>query len=145
MAIASTVATACGSTPDPGATGNPSAAPTAVRCDPEVPEAFADWELVDESEVVALDRIGVRQTYVDDRRRNVTLMFGIRGEVGEDLDPAGQRETASGATASLRGRDLAWSLTWRDAGTCGDRAVLGAGFRQPGFEDLMVEAGILAE
>ena len=145
VAVLIAAATACGSTPEPTASGEPSATPTAVRCDPEVPDVFSNWELADEVEVPAQDRIGVRQTYVDDRRRNVTLMFGIRGETGEGLAPAGQRETATGAVASLKGTDLAWALVWREAGTCGDRTVLGAGFDQDGFEALMVEAGILAE
>jgi hypothetical protein len=110
-----------------------------------VPEAFASWELTEEVEVPAQDRLGVRQTYRDDEQHDVTLMFGIAGEVGEGLDAAGQRETTGGAIATLRGKAMAWALVWRDAGTCGDRAVLANGFNQADFESLMREANILAQ
>lgn len=127
-----------GGSPEPTA----AASPSTVRCPLEVPAVFVEWEAAEEIEVEAEDHIGVRETFTSEGR-SVTLMVGIAGEVGEGLPVAGQRETTTGMFATLQGEADTWALTWRDAGTCGDRAVLGEGLGQADFEDLMREARIL--
>ena len=81
------------------------------------------------------DRIGVRLGFRDEAGHELHAFAGIPGEFGEGLPDAGTVELAGGP-------HRVWVLTWEEGGMCDPRAVLGRGFDQREFLDLLALAGI---
>jgi hypothetical protein len=89
------------------------------------------------------DRIGLRVGFRDESGREVHAFAGIRGEFGEGLPEAGTVELVGGRTGRLAGGPhRVWVLTWDEGGLCDPRAVLGRGFGQGEFLDLLALAGV---
>ncbi|MFM8943798.1 MAG: hypothetical protein ACKOI0_00810 [Actinomycetota bacterium] len=90
------------------------------------------------------DRVASRTSLVDDAGRLLHRFAGVPGEIGEGLRSAGSIALASGGEARLLGRGRVWALAWTAAGPCGERAVLGAGFRRRAFLEALRGVGLLA-
>jgi hypothetical protein len=89
------------------------------------------------------DRIGVRIGFRDEAGHELHAFAGIPGEFGEGLPDAGTVELIGGGTGRLAGGPhRVWVLTWDEGGLCDPRAVLGRGFDQREFLDLLALAGV---
>ena len=89
------------------------------------------------------DHVGVRLGFRDERGREFHVFAGIPGEFGEGLPEAGTVELVGDRTGRLAGGPhRVWVLTWEEGGMCDPRAVLGRGFDQREFLDLLALAGI---
>lgn len=90
------------------------------------------------------DRIASRTSLEGPGGRLLHRFAGVPGEIGEGLRPVGDVALAGGGSARLLGRGRVWAAVWSVDGPCGERAVLGAGFRRRGFLAVLRRAGLLA-
>jgi hypothetical protein len=88
------------------------------------------------------DHVGVRLGFRDDERRQLHVLVGIPGEIGEGLPTAGDVPLTQGRTAELVGEGRVWIVIWSEGDRCDPRAVIGDGFTRDTFEDALVDAGL---
>ena len=103
------------------------------------PSGFAPLEPFEEQYA---DHVGVRLGFRDDEGREFHVLVGIPGEFQERLPEIGDIELSEGRTGFLVGKDLVWILTWDESDVCDPRAVIGNGFTQEEFVDVLEEAGL---
>ncbi|HET7929394.1 MAG TPA: hypothetical protein VFM40_07570 [Actinomycetota bacterium] len=129
------------------ACGGGAATPTMQTGQPSVCEVSfvtpPGFERTDTFEERYPDRIGLRVGFRDESGRELHAFAGIPGEFGEGLPEAGTVELVGGRTGRLAGGPhRVWVLTWDEGGLCDPRAVLGRGFDQREFLDLLALAGV---
>lgn len=106
------------------------------------PSGFEALEDVFEEEYP--DHVGVRFGFRDAERREVHVLVGIPGEIGEGLPVVGEVALTGGGTASLRaGPHGVWIVVWEEGDRCDPRAVIANGFEERSeFLDALADAGI---
>jgi hypothetical protein len=106
------------------------------------PSDFAPLEETFEEEYP--DHVGVRFGFRDDERRELHVLVGILGEIGEGLPVVGEVALADGGTASLQsGPHGVWVAVWEEGDRCDPRAVIANGVEERSeFLDLLAEAGV---
>lgn len=133
LAVALAAAAGCAS---PGAPGGPPV------CEPPLapPAGFVQVERVESRQA---DHVGVRTSYRASDGRELHLLAGIPGEIGEGLPAVGTVRLAEGTDARLLGQDQRWGLVWGSDGFCEPYAVIGEGFDRGSFLGLLHEVGFV--
>jgi hypothetical protein len=111
-------------------------------CEPPIapPAGFVQVGRVESRQA---DHVGVRTSYRSDDGRELQLLAGIPGEIGEGLPLAGTLRLADGLDARLLGGDERWVLVWGSEGICEPYAVIGEGFDRRSFVGLLREIGLV--
>lgn len=132
-----------GTSPAPTASASPDGTgdPRCAVLPGLAPEGFA---LVRRRERPQADHVGLRLSYRAPDGRRLEYLLGIPGEVGEGLPLVDELELATGLRALLLGRDQAWILVWEDGPPCGQSAIIGNGFSEDAFLQLLNATGLLA-
>ena len=119
--------------------------PAAVRprCDVLPGAAVPGFFLTKTREVRYPDRIGLRKEYRDDAGRLLVYLLGISGEVGEGAGTSRDVRLSDGTSARLRGSGENWTLSWEDDPPCPQIAVVGNGFTEASFTQLLGRAGLV--
>jgi hypothetical protein len=105
-------------------------------------EAPSGFEPLSTFEEEYADHVGVRLGFLDEQRRELHVLVGIPGEIGEGLPSAGEVELTEGRSGALLGRETVWVVRWDEADVCDPRAIIGNGFDRPSFLDALAEAGV---
>ena len=121
---------------------SPRAPASPLLCEPPLapPPGF---ERVERVESPQADHVAVRTSYRSEDGRELHLLAGIPGEVGEGLPLVGTLRLAEGVDARLLGADERWALVWGAEGVCDPYAVIGQGFDRRSFVGLLRETGFL--
>jgi hypothetical protein len=112
-----------------------------IRCEPALVavEGFARTET---SREVYADHVGVRLGFWDGKRQ-LHVLAGIPGEVGEGLPIVDVVAITGGPPGRLLGGDRVWVLAWETTGPCANNALLGDGFTREAFTAVLVRAGVI--
>ncbi len=121
---------------------SPGASPTPPVCEPPLapPAGFVQVERVESRQA---DHVGVRTSYRASDGRELHLLAGIPGEIGEGLPTGGTVRLAEGVDARLLGEDERWALVWGSDDLCEPYAVIGEGFDRGSFLGLLREVGFV--
>ena len=142
VVLAAVLGAGCtGDRPPPDDDGTPVAA--TPRCDVLPGRAVAGFFLTKTREIRYPDRIALRKEYRDEDGRLLVYLLGVSGEVGEGAGTSKDVQLSDGTSARLRGSVQNWTLSWADEFPCPQMAVVGNGFTEASFTQLLGRARLV--
>jgi hypothetical protein len=105
-----------------------------------VPQGFVLQHI---RELPAADHVATRSEYEAPDGRLLVYLLGVAGEVGEGAAVAEDVTLRDGTPATFLGGGANWIVTWEEVPPCRQISVVGNGFTRAGFEEVLVEVGLL--